>query len=1154
MTDQDDEQSKGQTTPAAGPANPPQVRSRITVVCAECKRLKLKCDRRTPCGSCVKRDTVARCVYSPAAAEKVDLHSLNNRLIQVEQLLAQGNNVIPTQQAATPSPPVPLTPLAIPLVELHSACLAPLGLPTPAIPPRTRSESLTSRPSPRITTIPSLAPSPALLRLIPSAQRLPGRLAAGHTALTSLAAAPFPFSWFEARAYSFISGLTGTADGNATSNTPSLFNNPAKAAKEARKREREEKKERARSIFSGGANGTHNFANFGGYTALLNGTGNTPYQGYGNPAYDVPLVHTLAEPQSDPIEPDQDSLDNSEQEVDELDNEAGEDTDGLTLRPAGAHPSNTAIRTQRQPRGDPRTAFFALLCGVLALSANSAEPDELPEADLLALAKRAATEYFEPPPSAVVADKERERLQAEVDAILGMWAVGVCLMRRSSSPGEEVYVHVAQTVAYARVAGLDQETVHRLPADTRADLATKATAARKRQHQQPPTVVKMEEVEECLGIAGLKQKDECVHVLRARTWWTVCWGDILAAEATDIAPAIALGTTAQHQSVSLNQLNGEDTDLLDRSVDWSEDDFASFAGKRFGAWPRFARVLHHVHTLTGMEGASSAESIIRAWAAAEGGGDFPNTNGFTSPVASPSISSHVPAFAYGSRQEGMEVDSHSPSSATSSQSSSPEIEAMQHRAEVALLANRAILKLWMSWMAFNPSATSARTCPPTIPMQAVYGAVGAAHGIVQACRSLQALPLPVQSSSLGLLADPPMRSVFDAGIVCAHAALRYPIAVFAAGARESLATALALLRVPPQTWSGQTEGVRVLEGLARRAGVLEESYKIAGNAPKRKHDATDTQSASHATSNGVDVALREKEMQRDKASSSKEKKKRTSYPSVGIRVRPGKETPFFASGSASPVVPPPPRKGSASNNGSPSARQQDEMAYYALSQQPKAGPSSNPAQQPQSLMNAYRSRSSSISQDPRLQPPKDQQSIPMDYSVPFSAGGNAPPSSQPLEDFSRRSFGELPPPTSQQPQQGYASEAMYELQPPRAGSYDADAYGNVGSPFGSSSSGSPYNTTATSVPFGGPSPPSYSTQQPYYSNGYDAPPQPQQTQFDVGVGPSPPRQYHGHVEQDGRHDMTASWAATVPDSHPQQQFWPTPNVSASDEYNKFYSH
>ncbi|KAK2460769.1 hypothetical protein APHAL10511_007239 [Amanita phalloides] len=72
------------------PAHPsaPQIRSRITVVCAECKRLKLKCDRRNPCGSCTKRDTIARCIYSPAAAEKVDLHSLNNRLIHVEATLS----------------------------------------------------------------------------------------------------------------------------------------------------------------------------------------------------------------------------------------------------------------------------------------------------------------------------------------------------------------------------------------------------------------------------------------------------------------------------------------------------------------------------------------------------------------------------------------------------------------------------------------------------------------------------------------------------------------------------------------------------------------------------------------------------------------------------------------------------------------------------------------------------------------------------------------------------------------------------------------------------------------------------------------------------------------------------------------------------------
>ncbi|KAG8906973.1 hypothetical protein FRB99_005615 [Tulasnella sp. 403] len=65
-----------------------QVRTRITVVCAECKRLKLKCDRRTPCGSCVKRETVKRCTYSAAASEKVDVQSVHNAQISQSHLIA----------------------------------------------------------------------------------------------------------------------------------------------------------------------------------------------------------------------------------------------------------------------------------------------------------------------------------------------------------------------------------------------------------------------------------------------------------------------------------------------------------------------------------------------------------------------------------------------------------------------------------------------------------------------------------------------------------------------------------------------------------------------------------------------------------------------------------------------------------------------------------------------------------------------------------------------------------------------------------------------------------------------------------------------------------------------------------------------------------
>ncbi|EJD06601.1 uncharacterized protein FOMMEDRAFT_17107 [Fomitiporia mediterranea MF3/22] len=70
--------------PAKSSVSTAGCRQRVTVVCAECKRLKLKCDRRTPCGSCTKRDTIPRCIYSQAAAEKVDVQSLNIRLQAVE--------------------------------------------------------------------------------------------------------------------------------------------------------------------------------------------------------------------------------------------------------------------------------------------------------------------------------------------------------------------------------------------------------------------------------------------------------------------------------------------------------------------------------------------------------------------------------------------------------------------------------------------------------------------------------------------------------------------------------------------------------------------------------------------------------------------------------------------------------------------------------------------------------------------------------------------------------------------------------------------------------------------------------------------------------------------------------------------------------------
>jgi hypothetical protein len=85
-----------------------------------------------------------RCIYSPAAAEKVDLHSLNNRLIQVEALLTlitSGKNPPPFQSSyplASPHRPQ-ITPgsassmISISIQDLNNIWLAHCHLPQSTI-------------------------------------------------------------------------------------------------------------------------------------------------------------------------------------------------------------------------------------------------------------------------------------------------------------------------------------------------------------------------------------------------------------------------------------------------------------------------------------------------------------------------------------------------------------------------------------------------------------------------------------------------------------------------------------------------------------------------------------------------------------------------------------------------------------------------------------------------------------------------------------------------------------------------------------------------------------------------------------------------------------------------------------------------------------
>lgn len=110
----------GSTTTEAGPSGEVQAgssrkgkgkggqqnRSRVTVVCAECKRLKLKCDRKQPCTACKSKDKSDKCIYSAEAHNKVDMHSVNIRVTNNEVALGLIARGIPFEYECSYPPAV----------------------------------------------------------------------------------------------------------------------------------------------------------------------------------------------------------------------------------------------------------------------------------------------------------------------------------------------------------------------------------------------------------------------------------------------------------------------------------------------------------------------------------------------------------------------------------------------------------------------------------------------------------------------------------------------------------------------------------------------------------------------------------------------------------------------------------------------------------------------------------------------------------------------------------------------------------------------------------------------------------------------------------------------------------------------------------------
>lgn len=69
---------------------PSRRRDKPIVSCTLCRRRKLKCDRQSPCKTCVDRGLALSCTYMrnvPAAQEPKAPHSVHDRIDQLEKLV-----------------------------------------------------------------------------------------------------------------------------------------------------------------------------------------------------------------------------------------------------------------------------------------------------------------------------------------------------------------------------------------------------------------------------------------------------------------------------------------------------------------------------------------------------------------------------------------------------------------------------------------------------------------------------------------------------------------------------------------------------------------------------------------------------------------------------------------------------------------------------------------------------------------------------------------------------------------------------------------------------------------------------------------------------------------------------------------------------------
>ncbi|OBZ76226.1 Transcriptional activator protein acu-15 [Grifola frondosa] len=225
---------------------------------------------------------------------------------------------------------------------------------------------------------------------------------------------------------------------------------------------------------------------------------------------------------------------------------------------------------------------------------------------------------------------------------------------------------------------------------------------------------------------------------------------------------------------------------------------------------------------------------------------------------------------------------------------------LAQRCELAILANRLILKLYLPFL----KDTTGGTQPNRPSHQAVLGTINAAHLVIYASRLLHAVwrhtrPAAFDFYDFG-------RTLFDAAVVCAHAVIQQPTSILAAEAMKCVGCALDIMKELGAVRTGvegirgdnnRAEAIKVVEMMKRKAEAARVALSLrlpfvgasvtSSKTELPKPVGSSSSKASTTLSKDVDVVAITKPEPKKLATKEKEKsKEKARYPAVGIRVRP----------------------------------------------------------------------------------------------------------------------------------------------------------------------------------------------------------------------------------------------------------------------------